>query len=65
MNVISRLPLEGMKWIDREKAAYLIAGVLGLDSISFPDVSKKAWFYAGLRVQDQVDEIFQEFIGEM
>lgn len=64
MDVISRLPLDGMKWIDRNKAAFLIAGVMGLENFEFSDVSKKAWFYAGLRVQDQVDELFQEFIGE-
>ena len=65
LDVISRLPLDGMKWIDREKAAYLIAGVMGLDDFDFPDISKKAWFYAGLRVQKNVDAIVEEFFGEL
>lgn len=64
MDVISRLPIDGGKHIDRKKATYLIAGVLGID-ISFPDVSKKAWFYAGLRVQDKVDALLQEFAEEI
>lgn len=64
MDVISRLPTDGKKWIDREKAAYLIAGVLGLEYFDFPDINKKAWFYAGLRVQDCADELLEEYLKE-
>lgn len=64
IGVISRLPIEGMRWIDREKAAYLIAGVLGLDNIEISTAVQKSWFHAGLHVQDDVDELFEEFKGE-
>ena len=65
LDVISRLPIDGMKWIDRKKAAYLIAGVLGLEKFDPKDASQKSWFYAGLQVQDLVDDLFQDFLKEL
>lgn len=64
IDVISRLPIEGMRWIDREKAAYLLAGAIGLDTVEIKTAVQKAWFHAGLHVQDDVEELFEEFKGE-
>ncbi len=58
MDVISRLPLDGMKWIDREKAACLIAGVMGLEDFDLANIEQKAWFQVGLTVQMLVDKEF-------
>jgi len=64
IDVVSRLPIEGMKWIDRKKAACLLAGVMGLEDFSPKDSCEKAWFYAGLRVQDCADEFVKKFQSE-
>lgn len=64
IDVVSRLPIDGMKWIDRRKAACLLAGVLGLEDFNPKDQIEKAWFYAGLRVQDSADEFFEKFQRE-
>lgn len=55
VEVIFHLPLDGMKWIDRDKAACLIAGALGLDSFEVNSPEQVAWFMAGLNVQKSVD----------
>lgn len=60
LDVISRLPIEGMRWIDRDKAACLIAGALGLGDFSYEGAVETAWFHAGLHIQPVVDEIFDK-----
>jgi hypothetical protein len=65
IDVISRLPIDGIKWIDRKKAAYLIAGVLGLENFYPEDILQKSWFHAGLQVQGLVDELFKEYLKEL
>jgi hypothetical protein len=55
MEVISHLPVDGMKWIDRKKAAALIAGVMGMDDHEVP-AGLEAWFSVGLSVQQLVDK---------
>lgn len=64
MDVISRLPIEGLKWIDREKAACLLAGVLGLESFDLAeDPVLAAWFRVGLDVQSLVNAEFDRRIS--
>lgn len=60
IDVVARLPIDGMKWIDREKAAYLIAGALGLDHLSIQTAEQQAWFNVGLRVQAIADDEFAQ-----
>lgn len=55
--VVSTLPIEGMRWIDRRKAACLLAGVMGLDDFELRDSTERAWFQAGFDVQARVDEL--------
>ena len=52
VDVISRLPIEHAKWVDRKKAAALIAGVMGLEDYTPTDGVEVAWFAVGLEVQD-------------
>jgi len=61
MDVVSRLKLDRMKWIDREKAAYLIAGALGLEDLNLQNNEQKSWFYAGLHIQKTVDDFYHDF----
>jgi hypothetical protein len=56
IDVLSRLPIEGMKWIDREKAAFLIAGALGLENFPINTVEHQAWFNVGMQIQAMADE---------
>lgn len=55
MDVVSRLPIDGMKWIDRGKAAALLAGAMGLENFAADGDVAAAWFNAGLRVQELAD----------
>lgn len=64
MDVISRLPIEGMKWIDRDKAACLIAGVLGLEDFVCGDHVELSWFRVGFSVQELADEEFDKLVKQ-
>lgn len=61
MDVVSRLPVDGMKWIDRRRAAYLLAGAMGLDNVDLSDITDMAWFYTGLNIQAEVDSRVEHF----
>ena len=56
IDVVSRLPIAGGWFIDREKAACLIAGVLGLEDFHLQNDVQKAWFEAGLGIQPEINE---------
>lgn len=58
MDVVSRLPIEGMRWIDREKAACLLAGVMGLERFDTADPVEASWFHVGLEIQGLVEAEF-------
>lgn len=58
--VISRLPIDGGRWIDRRKAACLIAGSMGLDDFKIRDCYEEAWFYVGLSVYTNAETLIQK-----
>jgi hypothetical protein len=62
--VCSKLPVDGMKWIDQDKAAHLLAGIMGLENWDVSDPDSKAWFFAGLHVQDLADAYMDKFRNE-
>lgn len=55
IDVISRLPIDGMKWIDRDKAACLLAGAMTLDWFEPQSEEEWDWFRVGLHIQRSVD----------
>lgn len=56
LDVISRLPIDsGHKWLNRERAAALIAGAMGLEGYGLRSDELRAWFFVGLDVQRLVD----------
>ena len=61
LDVISRLPIDGMRWIDRDKAACLIAGAMGLQDFDVNGPVEESWFHVGLGIQGYVDERFEVF----
>jgi HNH endonuclease len=57
LDVISRLPIEGQMWIDRDKAAALLAGVMGLEDYTPTNNVLEAWHSAGMHVQEIVNRM--------
>jgi 5-methylcytosine-specific restriction endonuclease McrA len=52
IEVTSRLPVDHEKWIDRKKAAALLAGAMGLEDYKPDNNIEAAWFRAGLDVSE-------------
>jgi hypothetical protein len=50
-----------MRWIDRDKAACLIAGAMGLQDFDVNGPVEESWFHVGLGIQGYVDERFEVF----
>lgn len=62
--VCSKLPVEGMKWIDQDKASHLLAGAMGLEDWDIATTEAKAWFFAGMHVQDLANAYMDKFRNE-
>jgi len=48
IDVISRLPVKNNRCLDREKAACMIAGAMGLDDFELHTPEQLQWFNAGM-----------------